>query len=220
MRSKTRMGFRLGILLGVLVAAAGACLDLPAVAGAQAPSQDSAVGTGATISTFGSFAFDARSDPSGGSPSGTASWELSVLHFEGSVSCLGVSGNRAVIGIEIDKAASSLNFADWFLTTVDGGPEGSGLDTFDAVPTFSAGLGRRGSDRLLPGACLVIPVPVIRGDIVVRDAPPVPTSKEQCKTGGWRNFPGFRSQGDCVSFLATGGRNPPGAGWHKSRFVP
>jgi hypothetical protein len=38
----------------------------------------------------------------------------------------------------------------------------------------------------------------------------VPTSKEQCKNGGWRNFPQFKNQGDCVSFVATHGRNPPG----------
>jgi hypothetical protein len=47
------------------------------------------------------------------------------------------------------------------------------------------------------------------GDIVVHDAPPFPTSKDQCKNGGWRNFPGFKNQGDCVSFVATHGRNPP-----------
>jgi hypothetical protein len=35
------------------------------------------------------------------------------------------------------------------------------------------------------------------------------TSKQQCKDGGWQSF-GFESQGDCVSFLATGGKNPPG----------
>jgi hypothetical protein len=37
---------------------------------------------------------------------------------------------------------------------------------------------------------------------------PFPTSKDQCKNGGWRNYPGFRNQGDCVSFVATGGKNP------------
>jgi hypothetical protein len=36
-----------------------------------------------------------------------------------------------------------------------------------------------------------------------------PTTKEECKNGGWRNFPGFKNQGDCVSFVATGGKNPP-----------
>jgi hypothetical protein len=37
----------------------------------------------------------------------------------------------------------------------------------------------------------------------------VPTSKDQCKSGGWRNYPGFHNQGDCVRFVATGGKNPP-----------
>jgi hypothetical protein len=35
------------------------------------------------------------------------------------------------------------------------------------------------------------------------------TSKEQCKDGGWQSF-GFENQGGCVSFVATGGKNPPG----------
>ena len=38
---------------------------------------------------------------------------------------------------------------------------------------------------------------------------PVPTSKAQCKNGGWKNFPQFKNQGDCVSFVATRGKNPP-----------
>jgi hypothetical protein len=37
----------------------------------------------------------------------------------------------------------------------------------------------------------------------------VPTSREQCKNGGWQAFGFFRNQGDCVSFVATGGKNPP-----------
>jgi hypothetical protein len=28
-----------------------------------------------------------------------------------------------------------------------------------------------------------------------------PTSKDQCKHGGWRDYPGFKNQGDCVSFV-------------------
>jgi hypothetical protein len=39
---------------------------------------------------------------------------------------------------------------------------------------------------------------------------PLPTSQDQCRNGGWRNYPGFTNQGDCVSFVATGGRNPLG----------
>jgi hypothetical protein len=30
-----------------------------------------------------------------------------------------------------------------------------------------------------------------------------PTSKDECKHGGWRDFPGFKNQGDCVSLVAT-----------------
>jgi glucuronoarabinoxylan endo-1,4-beta-xylanase len=39
----------------------------------------------------------------------------------------------------------------------------------------------------------------------------LPTSKDQCKNGGWKNFtnPAFKNQGDCVSFVATGGKNLP-----------
>jgi hypothetical protein len=46
--------------------------------------------------------------------------------------------------------------------------------------------------------------------IAVTPLPHVPTSKDQCKDGGWRNFPQFKNQGDCVSFVATHGKSPPG----------
>jgi hypothetical protein len=40
---------------------------------------------------------------------------------------------------------------------------------------------------------------------------PLPTSKAQCMNGGWKNFgTTFKNQGDCVSFVASGGKNPPG----------
>jgi hypothetical protein len=39
--------------------------------------------------------------------------------------------------------------------------------------------------------------------------PLLPTTKEQCKDGGYERF-GFENQGDCVSFVATGGKNEPG----------
>jgi hypothetical protein len=40
--------------------------------------------------------------------------------------------------------------------------------------------------------------------------PPLPTSKDECKNGGWQTFGVFKNQGDCVSFVTTGGKNPPG----------
>lgn len=34
--------------------------------------------------------------------------------------------------------------------------------------------------------------------------PLAPTSKDQCKGGGWTAYPEFKNQGDCVSFVETG----------------
>jgi hypothetical protein len=40
--------------------------------------------------------------------------------------------------------------------------------------------------------------------------PPPPISKGQCDHGGWKSFGStFKNQGDCVSNVATGGKNPP-----------
>jgi hypothetical protein len=35
----------------------------------------------------------------------------------------------------------------------------------------------------------------------------VPTSKDECKDGGWSYFPQFENQGQCVSFVENGGDN-------------
>jgi len=40
-------------------------------------------------------------------------------------------------------------------------------------------------------------------------SPSRPTSKNQCKNGGWRIFGVFKNEGDCVSFVATKAKNPP-----------
>jgi hypothetical protein len=47
------------------------------------------------------------------------------------------------------------------------------------------------------------------GDIVVTDSQALPKSKDQCKNGGWKAFGVFKNQGDCVSFIASKGKNPP-----------
>jgi hypothetical protein len=31
-----------------------------------------------------------------------------------------------------------------------------------------------------------------------------PTSKDQCKNGGWRHFPQFKNQGQCIAFVNHG----------------
>lgn len=36
-------------------------------------------------------------------------------------------------------------------------------------------------------------------------------AKGDCKDGGWMGWPVFKNQGDCVSYVATGGKNPGSA---------
>ena len=52
------------------------------------------------------------------------------------------------------------------------------------------------------------------GPIQIIDAEPpqLPTSKHQCKNGGWTTYRVFKNQGDCVSFVATKGKNQPANG--------
>jgi parallel beta-helix repeat protein len=45
-----------------------------------------------------------------------------------------------------------------------------------------------------------------------KDIVTLPASADQCKKGGWQAYGVFKSQGDCVSFVATGGKNSPTGG--------
>jgi hypothetical protein len=172
--------------------AVGATLAIPATSGAQAPAQDSVSGSG-TASFYGQFEIDVRSGPSGENPTGQASFQFPG---GGSASCLAVRDNVATFNIPGIPVFGLVTFEVTDNT-------GLGVpDVISSIPTSRS-----------PGDCspLVGAVfgDVLSGDIVVVDAPPLPTSKQQCKNGGWRSFGVFKNQGDCVSFVATGGKNPP-----------
>lgn len=167
---------------------------------AQAASAgDSVVLTGAPADApafFTLFTLEARSGPSGENPTGQVRFDAfgGSLHLNGPVTCLAVTGNTAIIGFHDEPANATVT-----LRVVDDAP-----DTFDVVsiersPTDCSPAAPSGFESFLQ-----------TGDITVVDAPPVPTSKDQCKNGGWRTFGAFRNQGDCVSFVATVGKNPPG----------
>jgi hypothetical protein len=47
------------------------------------------------------------------------------------------------------------------------------------------------------------------GGVQALTATCAPATRAECKDGGWRSFGVFRNQGDCVSYVATGGRNGP-----------
>ena len=67
---------------------------------------------------------------------------------------------------------------------------------------------------LLRGAILLLAFAALGPAAAQSNPPPpppptLPTTKEQCFNGGWQAFKVFRNQGDCVSFVATKGKNPP-----------
>jgi hypothetical protein len=185
----------------LLVSAAigmGLALSSPAISDAQLP-QDSATGGGAIVGA--SFAVDARSGPSGENPTGTAivrSNPLLGFRVEGPVTCLNVTGNRAVIGFANTLGDAFLGVGG-FIEVTDSTPDTvafARIASGEPPTVCPATLG-------FGGTALGV------GDIVVVDAPALPTSKDQCKKGGWQDFGVFKNQGDCVSFVETGGTNPP-----------
>jgi hypothetical protein len=168
-------------------------LGVPAqgAAPARVPPQDFVIGGGVS-GFFHDISIDARSDPLGGNPSGSVSFRVVVAPtlenlVGGPVTCLGVDGERAVIGF-VDQITG---FGPITVVVVDNGSAGSPPDEFGA--------------RTLATDCSTDPAfdrsPLSSGDIVVRDVP----SRDQCRNGGWRNYTNaagqpFKSQGECIAF--------------------
>jgi DNA-binding beta-propeller fold protein YncE len=90
----------------------------------------------------------------------------------------------------------------------DGGSVYVTNQTSDNVSQYGVGPG----GVLLPKSPATVPAGDYPRALAVSPLPRVPTSKNQCTNGGWRNFPGFKNQGDCVSYVATKGKNPPAGG--------
>jgi hypothetical protein len=210
---------------------------LPGAAGAQTAGQDSVEGTvacptGCPSLPPGQFpnliglTADARSGPSGENPTGTMTWDQNIFglffHNATGVTCLSVKGNVAIVGVSGTRraaAAGGLSLEAWLagrIRITDGGASGPDTMEFDLqqgpFDTFPPGP----PPPSLPGPtdCSAFPAGLPAyvapgGELVVTDAPPLPTSKDQCRNGGWRNFPGFKNEGVCVSFVATGGKKPP-----------
>jgi hypothetical protein len=120
------------------------------------------------------------------------------------VTCLSVSANKAAMIFRASEPTSDI--AGLAIAVQDDGP---GQDRID-FHTVAA----------LPDDCPVpteVSAPTVSGDITITDAQPFPTSKEQCKHGGWAQF-GFdnrrqcirslrqRARQECVFIRAAGGR--------------
>jgi hypothetical protein len=187
-------------VLGTILAFAWAA---PVTSSAQSAGEDFVAGTFTVgdAPPSGSIAFeatvDARSGPSGENPVGTFVHSPNGFPSLYSVACLHVTGNTAIVGINYSGAPD----AGLLFRVVD-----ASVDTFSPPPTIGTQVGPH--DCTGPVSFLS-PLPVIAGDIVIHDARPLPATKDQCKNGGWKTFGVFKNQGDCVSFVATKGKNPP-----------
>jgi hypothetical protein len=184
-------------------AVVGMALAVPSVSNAAPPPpvQDSVVLTdapGVVMPPESPFIFtisdlDATSGPSGENPSGLV--RLAALNlnipFGGPVTCLAVSGNTAIINFQdlIAPAGQIINFQ-----VVDDQP-----DTFSLGPIGRAPTDCSPNVHPIPG----LAGPLITGDITVVDAQPPPTTKDQCRGEGWKQF-GFKNQGQCIAFVNHG----------------
>jgi DNA-binding beta-propeller fold protein YncE len=59
--------------------------------------------------------------------------------------------------------------------------------------------------KLTPKNPATVPTPGSSTGIAIASPLPLPTSKDECKNGGWRGFD-FKNQGECVAFVARGPR--------------
>jgi hypothetical protein len=189
------------VSVGVMALAIGlvSCMSSAANA-APKPSPtflDTVVATGTSDTAYSNIDITAHSGTSGENPSGQASFLLfnsSVL--SGPVTCLSVTGPDVGGGTLASPTVATLNVQTSLLgivtvVLIDNG--GNGADIMNTGPT-----GRQPSDcspfvGSLPGV-------LVQGRAVVFDAPLPPTSKAQCKKGGWSKF-GFKNQGQCIKLV-------------------
>ena len=166
---------------------------------------DTVTAAGGSGAAYSNINISAQSGPSGQNPTGNVAFTINigrgtVFSISGPVTCLSVTGPDQGAGSPGSPTTAVMNAQDPTLGVVtvmlmDNG--GNGSDVINSEDL-----------RRAPTDCSPLNSPfqstLVNGRAVVFDAPPLPTSKDQCKNGGWRNFPQFTNQGDCVSFIETG----------------
>lgn len=122
----------------------------------------------------------------------TADYGATPIHQAGPYNSLNVgvpTGQTASVGTDdnADSVFWNTSYAGFY---TDGGTAGVGIFRQDTnwTPNGTVAFQITASDVALVGP---------------------PTSKDQCKDGGWQTFnnPSFKNQGDCVSYVATHGQH-------------
>jgi hypothetical protein len=195
----------MNLKLILTTAIVGSALALPSISSAAPPPpptfQDTAKASGDNLLLDDFSAFDihvdAFSGPSGEDPGGQVTFGFNPL-FEvepvtGPVTCLNVTGNTAVMTVA-GPFSSFPNIPAFTVKVVDNG--GSGLDRFQYFPVPAE------NSQFLD--CRANPPTDFGGPLIGRaevfDAPPPPTSTNQCQRGGFAQF-GFANQGLCLAFV-------------------
>jgi hypothetical protein len=196
-----------GFAVAALLAAPGATAQTEAGDSVTGGASFSSPGSPGSPPFFLSFLFDAHSGPSGENPTGTARWEATTPFGNfgggGPVTCLNVTGGTAIVGT-FEGGVTTF----FYVGATVGVGAAVGFGSFEAASAPTAcEIGFFGG---LPFSQAFEPRAMTSSGIVIHDAPPLPTSKDQCAKDGWRNFgTSFKTQGDCVSFVATRGKHQP-----------
>jgi hypothetical protein len=106
-----------------------------------------------------------------------------VLGTAAADTLIGTDGPDLIFGFGGNDVISGLGGNDF----ICGGP---GDDVLIGGPGDDTLIGDPGNDQIFP------------------DERPLPQREEDCKNDGWQQYGMFKTQGDCVSYVATGGRNP------------
>ena len=177
-------------------------LMLPTGAAAQAPPGDSVTGSGTVRFVSGGltgltqpFGVDIRAGRTGENPTGT----LTLLFTFTDPTCL-------VIGGPVEEPpTATVNL----LNPVTGGRTVFQLGSIGGVQFIAVAVADSPDDCSLGSASEV--AEVISGQISIADAQALPTSRAECKNGGWAQF-GFKNRGHCIRFV----RLIPGPGPYPS----
>ena len=108
------------------------------------------------------------------------------------------------IGADGTLTPKSAVVAGWGANGVAVSPDGGSAyvadQNVDAVSQYSIGA----DGTLTPRSPATVATGTSPLDVAVTPPKRAPTSKDQCKNGGWRNFPQFTNQGQCIAFVTHG----------------
>lgn len=168
------------------------------VAGALA---SAAAAAALTAGTWQAFTFGAEGSTATGSPFTFVSTGAAVV----TVTDAFCGGDR----FTVSDGATELGTTSLVPVTGCPGPNVSDPDLALANPAFSSGRFAVGAGSHSIGV-VASTSPYGGGGAFIRYDP---LTAAGCKSGGWMTFqPLFKNQGDCVSFVVTGGRNEPAGG--------